>query len=187
MEEKSNAVIRTERRLRAAYAELLSKKSHKEISVKELADKAEMSRAAFYLHFGSLEEFSFNCKYHLMSELTRQLIFWLDSRGNIEYVCKKKNLIISQADRELFCCYFLQKIYFEDPDFQYIRQSFCKYFKEKFSDEFVFENASKIDFFVRAYSVTFMDLFVEYNGERAKKELKYVFQLWDKLFPGFSL
>lgn len=187
MSEKSNAVLRTERRLRAAYAELLSEKNYKEVSVKELADRAEMSRAAFYLHFGSLEEFSLYCKKHIIAEVSRQLIFWLDNRENIDDICKKRNLIISQIDRELFSYYFRQEIYFEDRDFHTVNPYFYDYFREKFTDVFISGNLAKVDFFIRAFSVTSMDLFDFYNSERAKKELKYVFLIWDKLFPEYPL
>lgn len=187
MEEKSNAVLRTERRLRAAYAELLGEKNYKEVNVKELTDRAEMSRAAFYLHFGSLDEFALYCKRQLIKEITRQLIYWLDNRENIDEICKKRNLIIAQFDCELFSCYFRQEIYFEDRDFYTVNPYFYDYFRIKFSETFITENISKIDFFIRAFSVTSMNLFDSYNSERAKNELKYVFLIWDKLFPDYRL
>lgn len=183
MEEKSNAVLRTEKRLRVAYAQLLSEKNYKDINVKELCDRAEMSRATFYLHFGSLEEFTYHCKKHIIREISRQLIFWFDNRNDIDNICRKRNLIISQSDRELFKGYFQQEIYFKDPDDYTVNPYFYDYFKEKYSESFVSENIEKIDFFIRAYSVTFMEVFISYSSEPVKKELKYVFLMWDRLFP----
>lgn len=188
MEEKSNAVLRTEKRLRTAFAQLLCEKSYKDINVKELADYADMSRATFYLHFSSLDEFFRYCKRYLIEVFFRQLIYFLDNRDNLDEVCKRSNLIVSHTDRELFAQYRCQEIYFVgEYDFNTVNPYFYEYFTRKFSDKFVSENTVKIDFFIRAFSVTAMELFDNYSKDRAKREMYYTFLIWDKLFPDYEL
>ncbi len=188
MENKTNAVLRTEKRLRVSFAELLEDKNYKDISVKELTDNAEMSRAAFYLHFDCMDAFLRYCKKHLIQVISEQLIVFLDNRGRLDEVCKRSNLIIPASDRDLFFQYRSQEIYFiKDRDFNTVNPYFYEYFRKRFSDEFVEKNATKLDFFIRAYTVTAMELFDDYSRERAKKEMKYTFMVWDKLFPDYEL
>lgn len=188
MEEKSNAVLRTEKRLRTAYTQLLCEKNYKDINVKALTASADMSRAAFYLHFADLEDFSLYCKKHLIGEISRQLICFLDNRNNLDEVCRRSKLTVSETDRELFCMYRKQEIYFiKDRDFVSVNPYFYDFFRQRFSDKFVEENLQKLDFFIRAYTVTEMELFEDYSRERAKKEMQYTFMLWDRLFPDYKL
>ena len=188
MEEKSNAILRTEKRLRTAFAQLLEEKSYKEISIKELTETADMSRAAFYLHFADLKEFSLYCKKYLIGEISRQLIYFLDNRNNLDEVCRRSKLTVSQTDRALFSHYKSQEIYFvKDYDFFTVNPYFYDFFRQRFSDEFVSENLNKLEFFIRAFTVTEMDLFENYSKDRAKKEMHYTFLVWDKLFPDCKL
>lgn len=184
MERKTNAVLRTEKRLRVSLSELLRDKNYKNVSVKELTDNAEMSRAAFYLHFDSMDTFLRYCKKHLMKVLSEQLIAFLDNRERLEEVCKRSNLVVSTSDRDLFMQYRSQEIYFiKDRDFNTVNAYFYEYFRKRFSDEFVEKNETKLEFFIRAYTVTAMELFDDYSRDRAKKEMQYTFMVWDKLFP----
>ncbi len=184
MAEKSDAKLRTERRLRKAFTELLCEKSYSSITVKELADRAEMSRATFYLHFDSIYSFSLYCKKYLIEELSHQLLCFLDNREKLDEVCKRSNLLISLSDRKLFMQFYLQEIYFsEDMDFLHANPYFIDFFVKRFSEIFVSENIIKINFFIRSYTVTLMELFCNYSKERALRELHYTFLVWDKLFP----
>lgn len=99
------------------------------------------------------------------------------------YVCRKSNLIISGTDRQLFLQYRKQEIYFqEDPDYNAVKPHFVSFFNDRFSEGFSEKNSLKFDFFVRAYTITFMEVFDEYSREKSVKELGYTFFVWDKLF-----
>ncbi len=190
MEKQSNSVFRTHRRLRKAYAELLSRKSYKTISVKELTDHAEMSRAAFYLHFDSIEDFSFETSQYLIRKITSQLIFWLsDGRENLEKNCKKRNLLIDENDRNLFAQYKEQEIYFTGKSsFDIVAPMFFEFVSERFGVSF--EECSenwKLIFFIRAFAASIMDSIAGYDGKRMYSELTYVFMIWNKLFPEYKL
>lgn len=56
MEKKQDLrTIRTQKHMREALLELMSEKPVSEITVKELAERAEISRGTFYLYFDSIE------------------------------------------------------------------------------------------------------------------------------------
>ena len=190
MNNKYDESIRTHRRLKKAYAMLLAKKSYKTITVKELVDHAEMSRAAFYLHFASIDDFSFQCSQHLIRTLTAQMLLWLGGgRENTEQCCKKKNLLPDEIDRELFVYFLEQEIYFEGySSMDTIMPMYYDFMKEKFGVEP--EDCAKnksLSFFVRAFSATLMESFYDYDSKKMARELNYVFAIWDKLLPQYKL
>lgn len=190
MENQSNSILRTKRRLRKAYSALLESKNYKSISVRELTDYAEMSRAAFYLHFDSIEDFSFECSQYLIRKITAQMIFWLsDGRENIEKNCKKKNLLIDENDIKLFCQYLHQEIFFTGKSsFDVVAPMFYYFVSERFNvPQDVSRTDSKLNFFIRAYAVSIMDSVAQYDSKRMSKEISYVYTIWDKLFPDYKL
>lgn len=185
-----NDSIRAHRRLRKAYTVLLNRKNYKSVSVKELTEYAEMSRAAFYLHFESIEDFSFQCSQYLIKKITSQMLLWLgDGRSNIEKNCKRRNLLLDETDMELFLCYLEQEIYFAGySSMDTIFPMFCEFLSEKFGISFDECSAnSKLRFFIRAFSSTIMESLVKYDSKKMAKELKYVFMIWDKLLPEYKL
>lgn len=188
MQEKNKASERTKRRLRTAFCQLLNENNYRHISVKDLTDAADMSRAAFYLHFSSMAEFMLYCKNHIIDEFCKQLIFFIEHKDNLDEVCRKSNLIISGTDRQLFLQYRKQEIYFQEaPDYNAVKPHFVSFFDDRFSEGFSEKNSLKFDFFVRAYTITFMGIFDEYSREKSVKELGYTFFVWDKLFPDYKL
>lgn len=190
MDNKYNDENRTHRRLKKAYCQLLSQKNHKLISVKELTDCAEMSRAGFYLHFDSIEDFSYQCSQYLIRKITSQIIFWLSQgKENLEKNCKKQNLLLTQGDRELFCHYVKQEMYFPGKSsFDTLAPMYYEFFAEKFS--LSAEQCSKnkeMRFFIRALSASIMDTIVNYDSKKTAREISYVYLIWEKLFPEYKL
>ncbi len=190
MEMTNNNDIRTHRRLRKAYTALLEKKNYKSITVKELTEYAEMSRAAFYLHFDSIENFSFECSQYLIRKITSQMIFWLsEGRDKLNENCRKRKLLIDENDRELFSYYVKQEIYYSDySSFGVIAPIYYEFLSERFSvSTEELKNSSKLNFFIRAFSASIMDSIENYDSKRMIKELTYVFMIWDMLFPEYKL
>lgn len=190
MDNQSNSILRTQRRLRKAYTVLLENKNYKSISVKELTEYAEMSRAAFYLHFDSIEDFSFECSQYLIRKISSQMVFWLsDGRENIEKNCKKKNLLIDENDRKLFCQYLHQEIYFTGKSsFDVVTSIFYDFVAERFGvSREECRTDSKLNFFIRAYAASIMESVDQYESKRMSKEISYVYTIWEKLFPEYKL
>lgn len=67
MAEKTDRRIRkTKAQLRAGLAELMSEKSIREITVKELVDKVDINRSTFYLHYTDI--------YNMLDEIEKGLL-----------------------------------------------------------------------------------------------------------------
>ena len=63
--------IRTKRRIREALMALVLEKSVEKITIKELAERADIDRKTFYLHYGSIGE--------VLSEMQEELLGRLES------------------------------------------------------------------------------------------------------------
>ena len=63
--------IRTKRRIREALTVLVMEKPVEKITIKELAERADIDRKTFYLHYGSISE--------VLSEMQQELLSKLES------------------------------------------------------------------------------------------------------------
>ncbi len=63
--------IRTKRRIREALMTLVTEKPVEKITIKELAERADIDRKTFYLHYGSISE--------VLTEMQRELLEKLES------------------------------------------------------------------------------------------------------------
>jgi AcrR family transcriptional regulator len=61
-------VVRTRQSLRAALMELVNEKDYEQISVEEITERANISRAAFYLHFKDKDDLFLNQFYEMAME-----------------------------------------------------------------------------------------------------------------------
>ena len=80
-----------ERKLLKAYNELLRKNADK-ITVTSLCEKADVSRATFYLYYSSINEFTEKCREYIIKKLNAQakLIITCDE-SMLHTIKKKKN------------------------------------------------------------------------------------------------
>ncbi|OUQ19694.1 hypothetical protein B5E80_17350 [Flavonifractor sp. An135] len=91
-------VARTRRHITAAFLELRAQKPLERITIKDLAARAEINKATFYLHFHDI--------YHLSDTVEQEIV-----SSVIDRIEKPENLIFqpSQAIRELTGAYLAQK------------------------------------------------------------------------------
>lgn len=182
----TNADTRFFRRLRAAYAQLLQESEIDEITVTELTGQADMSRATFYLHFGSMDEFRNECFKHIIETALRQCGKWFEAgRDGIEEAGKKKNLIMNQSDRDLFRFYMSQEIY---KQYHYISTLYdtrtaMHIFTDTWSDAFIDANSGKLTVFFTGFIVNTMPNLSDYSSKKLRREMDYIFDIWDYLFP----
>lgn len=182
----SNADARIFRRLRAAYAQLLQESEIDEITVTELTGQADMSRATFYLHFGSMDEFRNECFRYIIETALRQCGLWFEAgRDGIEEAGKKKNLIMSQSDRDLYRFYLSQEIYkqYHNLFVFYDMRTAMHIFTDTWSDAFIDENSGKLTVFFTGFIVNTMPNLSDYSSKKLRREMDYIFDIWDNLFP----
>ncbi|WP_159545120.1 TetR/AcrR family transcriptional regulator [Streptococcus halichoeri] len=88
-----------------AFSELLKFKSFEQITVREIAKKAHLSRRAFYNHYNSKEDFLREAILIILDEITKIL----NTDLSFENIVLEKMLLYMYDNREIiqsFVCYF---------------------------------------------------------------------------------
>ena len=89
-----NITNKTGRRLRKAYCRLLKEIGEDKISVSNLTEEADISRATFYLYYQNIDEFKEDTQKYIMSLFIKQIRMFLDAgKAGAQQACKRKNLI----------------------------------------------------------------------------------------------
>lgn len=98
----SDAKLRTKKRLRIALAELIRKKGSGKISVSDLVEEANLTRATFYSYYDSFESFYEEEFTRAQAAFAEQIVTFLtEGKENARESSKKHNLIITSDEREL--------------------------------------------------------------------------------------
>lgn len=100
MNEKDFRVKRTKAHLEKAMNILLRKKDIKEISIKELAELAEISRQTFYKHYDTKEELYLACAENFFIKLNERIALGFEEKG-IELVEDKYEYIFEVHRQEI--------------------------------------------------------------------------------------
>jgi len=73
MEKVDRRIRRTRNKLGQALRELIIEKSYEAITIQDIADRADVNRATFYLHFGTKEELLITSLTEIFDELVAQI------------------------------------------------------------------------------------------------------------------
>ena len=74
MEKVDRRIRRTRNQLGQALRELIIEKSYEAITIQDIADRADVNRATFYLHYGTKEELLVTSLTEIFDELVVQKI-----------------------------------------------------------------------------------------------------------------
>ena len=66
-------VVRTKKAIRSAFAELLSEKDYNDITVTDIAERADINRKTFYLHYTSLDDLVDEIEHEMVDELLEKI------------------------------------------------------------------------------------------------------------------
>lgn len=182
---QNRSVAKTKRQLRKALNIMLRTVDINKISVKQLTQVADLSRATFYVYYSNVEEFFQDTINYFYSIISKQLIKFLeDGRENAAANCKRKNLLLTEEDIELFTTLINcnSNFYFIHNGMTYGCIAVSDYLKKTFGDEYYNNNFSRIHFFVRGYVFTMNENMVNYDPEKNYRDLIRIFNLWDFLF-----
>ena len=177
---------KTHRRLRKAYCRLIRKNQYDKRSVSSLVEEADISRATFYLYFQSLEEFEADTFKYASALFAEQIVkFLLAGKSKAKETCKRKNLIFTDDDFELFSCIcsvtlrfdFNKKVFdtFFDKHLDYI----CKYFDKSF----IKKNKDRFNLFYIGYACVMIENFLDYHSSKVYRDILRSAEMWDFLFP----
>ncbi|MCM1363575.1 MAG: hypothetical protein NC122_00530 [Faecalibacterium sp.] len=181
----SKAVEKTKCRLRMALNELLKLKPVNKISVRELTEKAYLSRATFYLYYSDIDEFYKDSMNYVYQQFTKQLIKFLrDGVDKAEYNCKAENMIISSTDCELLGAHMkhLSKRSECENILSIFFDGLVAYAHELHDDSY-FENKRIIfRIFAYGYIYSMMDVVIKCNSVEIYNNLVRCYHLGDYLF-----
>lgn len=186
MEKEEINNSRINRRLKKAYCRLLKEIGEEKINVSNLAAEADISRATFYFHYHNIEEFSEKIKEYIITAFIRQIFIFLNSdKSEIMEKCKKRNLIFTQDDFELFRNLFIDKKGFtiKEKWHKVIFDICSREIKFELSDKFIKKNKSKLDVFFVGYAAVMREDFFDYHFDRTARDVLRAIEMWEHIFP----
>ncbi len=186
---KSGSDERIKKRLQKAFCVLaderqLSADNIMKITVSLLCEGAVLSRTAFYDHFDSYEGFLADSLHGFAGLVAEQAIAWLDGgEENIEKNCKRSELLVKDYERNMLAVFKRCEYNFTAAEDEITAVRFNSFLSERFGTDFVSENRGKLTFFYKAYTIYVRETLCDYHSKKVRKEMSYVFAIWNRLFP----
>ena len=122
-------VERTRNAIISAFKEMIIEKDYKDITIKDLASKANINRKTFYLHYNSMEDILFD----LALEISELLFEMLESNGFFTSGSFDINILIDCIDKLLNTNYELTKRIISANSYRF----FARNIKDLVKDSFV--------------------------------------------------
>ncbi len=173
-----------ERKLLKAYNELLRKNADK-ITVTTLCEKADVSRASFYLYYSSIKEFTEKCREFLIKKLNAQakLIITCDE-SMLHAVLKKKNLLLDETELSLLrlSAKGTKYIEFALTADKLMPDDAIKVISEYESKEFYLRHKDEMDYFFNGYIPMLFFGLTEYDEDTFIFEMKSCRKLYRMLY-----
>jgi len=124
-------IQKTKIALHTAFYDLLKKKNYSDITVKELADEADITRKTFYLHYSTLDDLLrefLTLRYGRIRELTGEIDLMSENFSYLEFFTKLRQIFESNQN--------IAKKMMEDQNSRYIMQQIMEETESR-----AFENA----------------------------------------------
>lgn len=180
---------KTHRRLRKAYCRLIRDKGQDKVTVSSLVEEADVSRATFYLYFQNIEEFKDDTLNYILNLYIKQLRIFLDAgRAEAKEACKRKNLIFTEDDLNLFACLFENNtgFGFDDNVFKIVFENFVANIPSYFNEKFIKKNKDRFDLFYIGYAGVMRNNFLDYHSDKTYRDVLRTMDIWDYLFPKYK-
>lgn len=185
---ESDAALRVNKRLREAVLQILDEEGCEihDMTVSDLTQKAEISRATFYNYYENMDCFRKDTVIHLVDALLKQMIkFLVDGKEALKDNCKEKNLVIDQLDRNLIVAtnsfVTFELITSNIPAFHkgFVDNGYKEFFEKNYSEK----SSADICFFLQGYTIFLFDAFSQkLDYKELLKGMNYIFELHDYLF-----
>lgn len=177
---------KTHRRLRKAYCRLIRKNQYDKMSVSSLVEEADISRATFYLYFKNIEEFEDDTFKYMLSLFAEQIVkFLLAGKTKAKETCKRKNLIFTDDDFELFSCIcsVTPRFDFNKKVFETAFDELLAYVNNYFDKSFIKKNKDRFNLFYIGYACVMIENFLDYHSSKVYRDILRTAEMWDFLFP----
>lgn len=167
-------------KLREAYSKLISKSAEK-LTVKTLCEKADVSRAGFYLYYKDLEDFIAACRSYIVEKLCEQLKIAMRNTST----AKEYKMIFSETDIKLLKGFTGKHDYWDfavmgnNIIWPEIKSILVGYWGEEYFNK----NSEKFEFMITGSIATLYFDIINYDKETFYKNMIYTNNLVDELFP----
>ena len=152
-------IERTRNAIISAFKEMIIDKEFKEITIKELAERANINRKTFYLHYESMEEILFD----LTVEISDQIFEGLNEKGFFDENTYDINILIECIENLLESNYELTRKVVSANSYRF----FSRNIKDIIKDSFIRKVRNKVKL-----SPYMMNLLGDYVGSGLAKLLK---------------
>lgn len=192
METASAAVninTKTHRRLRKAYCRLLREKGEDKVNVSTITEEADISRATFYLYYQNIDEFKEDTLKYIISLYIKQIRIFLEAgKAEVKEACKRKNLIFTDDDFDLFSCLFsgTRGFGFDQKIFELVFNDFSENISDFFDKRFVKKNKDRFNLFYIGYASVMRPNFIDYHSDKVYRDILRTIELWEFLFPDYK-
>lgn len=184
---KSNT--KTHRRLRKAYCRLLKEKQADKINVSSLTEEADISRATFYLYYQNVDEFKEDTYKYIVTLYIDQIRIFLEAgKQGAQQACKRKNLLFTDDDFDLFSCLIADTVDFGfgKQTYNFVFQHFAEHVLVYFGEKFVKKNKDRFDLFYIGYAGAMRNNFLDYHPDKVYRDILRAMEMWDVLFPKYK-
>ncbi len=166
-------------KLREAYSKLVSKSTEK-LTVSSLCEKADVSRAGFYLYYKDLDDFIAACRSYIIKKLCEQLEIAMNTVDPKEY-----KMIFSENDIKLLKEFTGKHDYWDfalmgnKVIWPKIKSILVKYWGEEYFNR----NNERFEFMITgSIAALYFDI-INYDKETFYKHMIYTNNLVNELFP----
>ena len=111
-----------------AFKEMIIEKDFKKITIKELAERANINRKTFYLHYESMEEILFD----LSLELSDQIFESLNAKGFFAPDCYDINILVDCIDEIINSNYELTRKIVSSDSYRFFSKNIRDLIKDSF-------------------------------------------------------
>ena len=161
---------KVEKNLIEAFSEIADKGEDK-VSVSLLCEKADVSRASFYLYYKDIEDFSDKCLIYVVEKIYEQLMVIMDVARNTS--ADKQKIVLSEEDIRLLKAYTGKDVYwdFAKTANGIIWKRFSKLMIERWGEEYYNENKMVFEFLLNGGIATLYFDLIDFNKQKYLKNM----------------
>lgn len=128
LDKTDRRVERTRSAIISAFKEMIIEKDFKQITIKELAERANINRKTFYLHYESMEEILFD----LSIDLSDQIFESLNDRDFFNPNCYDINILVECIDGIINSNYELTRKIISSDSYRFFSRNIRDLVKDSF-------------------------------------------------------
>lgn len=167
-------------RLYEAFAKRVSKTDEK-LSVSILCEKAGVSRASFYIHFKSIDDFETQCRNYIIEKIFEQIYIFMKHKADPN-ICQR---ILSDTDIKVLKYFTNRHTYwdFASSANRIIWSKFEKLMIAEWGEDFYESNKDTFEFALNGSVASLYFDLLDYDDKKFRTNMVYIANIASELFP----